>query len=238
MTDVMWLDEYERAARLAPGLIALLPIPVLVTAFGLKRDPVVAILLSLLIAVGGPLVLAKYVRSRGRALEQQLYEKWGGPPTTLLLTPASDGTTDPVRAQRRANVERVTQQSLPSNPLPNDDSAQGIYKAATPTVRQKTYDHSDFPLVFAENKSYGFERNLLAIRIEGVAIASAGLVASSLGLGLTGLRPSNSTSLALVTAAAIMIIAIIFWIAWPTEQRARKAADLYAEQLLDAAAKL
>ena len=234
----MWLDEYERAARLAPGLIALLPIPLLVTAFGLKRDPVVAILLSLLIAVGGPLVLAKYVRWRGRALETVLYQRWGGPPTTLLLTPAGGGAIDAVREQRRANVERVTQQVLPRTPLPNDDSAQQIYKAATSTLRQKTYSHSDFPLVFAENKSFGFERNLRAIRPQGIAIAAAGFVASAVGWILTVVDKFAASSIALLSAAIVMIFLAVFWICWPTEDRVRQSADLYAEQLLDAAAKL
>jgi hypothetical protein len=235
---MLWLDDYERSARLAPGLIALLPLPILVTALGLKHNPVIAILVSLVIAVGGPLILAKYIRSRGRTLEKRLYEEWGGPPTSLLLTPASLGAVDALQAQRRANVQRVSQQVLPSTPPPNDSTAQQIYKAAVSTLRQKTYDHAAFPLIFAENKSYGFERNTLAIRIEGLAISSVGFVIAATGWGLAATGDFNANSSALLAAALVILLLTIFWIIWPTKKRVRKAGNLYAEQLLDAAANL
>jgi Flp pilus assembly protein TadB len=238
MPKTLWLDDYERSARLAPGLIALLPLPILVTAFGLKHNPVTAILVSVAIAVGGPLVLAKYIRSRGRTLEKQLFEEWSGPPTTLLLTPASSGTIDAVQAQRRANVERVSRQTLPSTPLPNDSAAQQVYSAAVSTLRQKTYSHTAFPLIFAENKSYGFERNTLAIRTEGLALSIIGLVVAGAGCGLAATGHLNANFSALLVAAIVIILLVIFWVLWPTKRRVRDAGDLYAQQLLDAASNL
>jgi hypothetical protein len=43
-------------------------------------------------------------------------------------------------------------------------------------VRQQTYDHGTFPLVFAENKNYGFERNTLEVRREALGFCGAGLI--------------------------------------------------------------
>ena len=237
-TKVLWLDEYERAARLAPGLIALLPLPILVTAFGLKRNPVLAVLVSLVVAVGGPLVLAKYVRARGRSLERKLYQEWGGPPTTLLLSPTGTSAADAVRTQRRANVERVSQQVLPTSPLPNDMAAQQVYKAAVSTLRQKTYDHAAFPLVFEENKSYGFERNALAVRAEGLVMAILGFLVALAGSVLAALGHLDANQPALIVAGLVLLCLVGFWIAWPTKKRVRQAGDVYAEQLLDAAATL
>lgn len=233
---MLWLDEYERAARLAPGLIALLPLPILVTAFGLKRNPVLAVLVSFVVAVGGPLVLAKYVRARGRSREERLYEEWGGSPTTLLLSPTNTGAADAVQAQRRANVERVSQRILPTTPLPNDITAQQAYKAVVSTLRQKTYDHAAFPLVFAENKSYGFERNVLAVRTEGLIISTIGFLIAVAGWILAALGHLNANPPALFIAALVVLCLVGFWIAWPTKKRVRRAGDLYAEQLLDSAA--
>ena len=238
MSKVLWLDEYERAARLAPGLIALLPLPILVTAFGLKQNPVVAALVSLVVAVGGPILLAKYVRSRGRGLEEKLYDEWGGPPTTLLLTPALFGAANAVQAQRRANVERVSGQLLPLTPPPNDTTTQQVYKSAVAALRQKTYNHDAFPLVFAENKGYGFERNVLAIRTEGLVISVVGLGIAVVGWQRAASGHLGANSSALLTAAVVLLLLTAFWIAWPKKKRVRAAADLYAEQLLDAAASL
>lgn len=235
---MLWLDEYERSARLAPGLIALLPLPILVTAFGLRQNPIIAILVSLLVAVGGPLVLAKFVRSRGRALEKNLYQEWGGPPTTLLLTPRNPNDFSAILAQRRSNVEKVTGQTLPTSPSPNDEDAQAIYGAAVAVLRQKTYDHKAYPLIFAENKSYGFERNVLGVRMQGICLACAGFIASAIGGGLAASHEFNASSTALISAAIILIPLNIFWIFWPTKTRVYDAANLYAQQLLDAAVTL
>jgi hypothetical protein len=45
-------------------------------------------------------------------------------------------------------------------------------------LRSKSTDHTAFPLAFAENKNYGFERNLLGIRLEGLVASSASVQAS------------------------------------------------------------
>jgi hypothetical protein len=235
---MLWLDEYERSARLAPGLIALLPLPILVTAFGLKQNPIIAILVSLLVAVGGPLVLAKFVRSNGRALERNLYQAWGGPPTTLLLTPKDPNDSNAILTQRRSNVEKITGQALPTSPGPNDEDAQAVYAAAVAVLRQRTYDHKAYPLIFSENKSYGFERNVLAIRVQGICLACAGFIASAIGGGLAASHEFNASSTALISAAVVFIPLNIFWIFWPTKKRVRDAANLYAQQLLDAAVTL
>lgn len=82
---MLWLDDYERRARLAPGLLAVLPIALVILALGLRRLPIVSALLSLVTAVGGPVVLASLVRHRGLRLQAELFRKWGGAPTTKGL---------------------------------------------------------------------------------------------------------------------------------------------------------
>jgi hypothetical protein len=39
-------------------------------------------------------------------------------------------------------------------------------------------------------------------------------------------------------AGLVLLCLVGFWIAWPTKKRVRQAGDVYAEQLLDAAATL
>jgi hypothetical protein len=110
--------------------------------------------------------------------------------------------------------------------------------ATVATLRQKTYDHAAFPLIFAENKSYGFERNLLGVRPEGIAIASIGFLGAATGWGLRAFDGFNANAPALLGGALVCLLLLIFWFVWPTKQRVRNAGDLYAEQLLDAAANL
>lgn len=85
----------DRRARLAPGLLALLLVPVTLVAVGLKDAPVVSTLAGcVLTAAGAPLVLVNIVRSRGRAIDDALIRSWGGAPTTQLVRPRRPADND------------------------------------------------------------------------------------------------------------------------------------------------
>lgn len=230
---MLWLDEYERAARLAPGLLALLPVPILLAGFGIKHNAVVASVISVIVAAGAPLIVAKYVRDRGRSLQLALYAEWGGAPTTLLLVPQDPD--DSVQAIRRAKLESVAGVVLPAT---HDPASAQLCEAAVSTLRQRTNDHSAFPLVFAENKNYGFERNLLAVRSEALGFSVAGLAVSAAGWAAAGSHHLYANVTAVAVGAIANLALMIFWLTWPTKARVRAAGDLYAAQLLDASSAL
>src|SRR6266481_2413102 len=78
-------DPYERPARLYPALLALLPLLALVmllygpTATSLTGAVTVAV------SCGGLYLTTNLCREFGKRLEEKLYRKWGGRPTTQLL---------------------------------------------------------------------------------------------------------------------------------------------------------
>jgi hypothetical protein len=213
-------------------VFALAPAVVVILALGLPTEPVTAGLAGgtgLLIA---PVLLTKYVRDRGVALEKKLFAQWGAPPTTLLLQPSADGL-DVLTAARRANVKSVTGLPLPDSG--GMDSAAG-YDAAVRSLRSKASAFVDSEKVHAENKGYGFERNVLAIRPEGLTIATlslAALAAATLIEQAWG-SPFSIKSLMIGDTFALALLGLWRW--WPTEVRVRRAGDRYAERLLDAAA--
>src|SRR5205085_2207690 len=130
---------------------------------------------GLVTAAGGPLVLAEIVRQRGLTLQAQLFESWSGPPTRRLLS-LGDPTDSPhLRDQRRAQIERIAQVSLPSakDETADPQAAAAVIDGAVTALREHTRDSARFPLVFAENRNYGFERNMLAVRRIALAIAIA-----------------------------------------------------------------
>src|SRR6266496_5192960 len=85
---MLWLDDYERRARLVPGLILVSPIALTVVMFGLRENAVVAAIIAALSTFGAPVVLANYVRHRGLELQGELWKRWGGSPTLELLKAA------------------------------------------------------------------------------------------------------------------------------------------------------
>src|SRR4051794_29033042 len=79
------IDQYERKARVTPGLMAVAPVTLAVATLGLKRFPAIAIAAGVLTAAGGTYVLSILVAHFGRAVQNELWRSWGGPPTTRLL---------------------------------------------------------------------------------------------------------------------------------------------------------
>jgi hypothetical protein len=106
-------------------------------------------------------------------LEEPLFAKWGGPPTTQFLR-HRDLHIDEVSKERfHAILAKGIGRQLPSAGQEEADplAADAIYDAATVWLRGQTRDTKRFPLVFKENVSYGFHRNALGIRFLGVLVA-------------------------------------------------------------------
>jgi len=92
-------DTYDRKARIYPALLALAPgFGIAVSLYGLEIDMQRG-LLGLLAAVGGLFLLSNIAREAGKRLERDLFESWGGVPTTQLQR-HRDNTIDPVTKRR------------------------------------------------------------------------------------------------------------------------------------------
>lgn len=231
-----WLDEYDRQARLVPALLTILPLVLAAIGLGFGDNGILVSVIAALLAVGVPMVVAKQVADRGRAIEATLFVKWGAPPTTLMLVPPAEGPIGEILRQRRARLERVSGIELPTNPALTD-SAVETYEAAIRWLIENTRGHSKFPVVWAELKPYGFERNAFGLRrialcssCLGVLVLAAGALAGALGVDL-----SVGANVTLTGASALVGL---WWWRVPSENRVRAAADRYAARLLDTSAVL
>lgn len=222
---MIWLDDYERRARLVPGLWLLAPVIIAGVILGLDDYPVVSLAAGGVSAFGGPVLLAGYVRQRGLAFEDKLIVGWGGWPTTQLLRTGPTQLVD----HRRTTVQRVTGIQLP----PKDQADNPGYDVAISSVRAKTRDRARYELLFAENRNYGFERNLLGVRPIGLWISAlmfiiVGVLFLTWLVRYTTFRPEF--------LLGWLVIAML-WIGWwtvPSEERAKTAGFKYAERLLEA----
>jgi len=226
---MVWLDSYERRARLIPGLVLVAPIAVTIVMFGFKDDPLVAWIVGALTAFGAPVVLANFVRHKGLEVEDHLYQSWGGKPTDQLL----QGGQPAQRDSWRAAVEAVSGRQLPTLGQPD---AAGQCDAAVKVVISKT--RSGFKLLFNENRNYGYERNLYGLRKLGRSVAGGCLGFSAIAVGLLiGVAHRKTRAewvIGLIALAGLMLL----WIFLPSEKRTRTTAFKYAGQLFDAAVEL
>jgi hypothetical protein len=96
-----------------------------------------------------------------------------------------------------------------------------------------TRNSSDYPLVFSENKNYGFARNLLAIRPVGIWTSALAFVGGVTLVGVSSQIEGMST-VGTAVGAAGAAVALFFWIFLPSESRVRSAANDYRDRLLEA----
>jgi hypothetical protein len=235
---VLWFDDYERRARVAPGLLAVLPVALLATVLGLRQNPIVSAIAGLVVAAGGPLVLAGLVRQRGLHLQRELFESWGGPPTTELLRLRHGTASEPLRDQRRASVARAAGGRLPTLDEERADAVGSDERiaAAVAVIRERTRDHGRYPIVFSENRDYGFERNMLAMRPTALLV-SIGAVAALVIAGTVAVVAKSTISLSAVILGVLAVCMVgVGWWRYPSVERVRAAGARYAAALLDAAA--
>jgi len=239
--NLLWLDKYERQARLVPGLLALLPVAVTVTALGLREAPVVSVVISLLSLAGGPVLLADTVRSLGLKAQEGLWASWGSAPTTLALR-LREGTSNEVQRDIwRAAVQKITGIQLASgrSESGNPERADQAIDAAVSRVRELTRDDQRFYIVQAENRGYGFRRNFYAMRTLGCLVAFLGLI-TILGFALWPVIGGEQPDVQAGYVLGFVVDALIAlgWYLLPSSGRVRQAGDKYAYQLLQAAVTL
>jgi hypothetical protein len=116
--------------------------------------------------------------------------------------------------------------------LADPDAADELYESCTHFLRERTRDKGTFPLVFAENVSYGFRRNLLGLRPVGITTSLVGLVIGAFASGATGYRTPYFVVAPL--SAVVSGGLLLFWIARVNSGWVKQAADAYADRLLGA----
>ena len=121
----------------------------------------------------------------------------------------------------------------PEEERQNTKKADEIYEILGDSLIDRTRDKKTFPLLFQENCSYGFWRNLWGLKLVGV---TASLVALA-SIVVLILRPAYFASIDRKTLVAPLILDIGFlfvWIFWVTPKSISIPAQAYAERLFEA----
>lgn len=227
------VDTYSWRARIAPVLVALLPIPLAVFVC-FPSSSVVARVVAVL---GAPALLlwllSEMGRDFGKRKEPNLWQSWGGAPTTQRLRFATPGTNVAlVERYHRLLSELDPTLDLPTaeNEASDPQSADQAYAVATKWLINKTRDADRFELLFKENVSYGFRRNLWGLKALALPLA---IVAAALCIACGWPRGGN-VELDWVVACAVSIGLVLFWAGWVRQSWVRIPAEAYADRLFEA----
>ncbi len=232
MADWKLFDHYSFRARLQPALLTLLPAALGIFAWtgsGVKWQ---SALWTLFGTVGGTFYLAILARNCGKQIEPDLWQSWGGSPTTQLLRHA--GTGNPILRERwHKFLSKLLGKPLPTLQEEQADpkSADDIYNAGIKLLINRTRDVKKFHLIYKENIQYGYCRNLFAMRFMGLTFSLLGSGAC-LAAGLWNTYTGDPKIYSWVCLAADIVF-LVWWVFVITPAWVRVPASAYAERLLE-----
>lgn len=231
----MLFDHYTRNARLIPSLLVLLPAVVAVFVTLPTLQNLLGGLVSVAVYCGAGRLLAEIGREQGKRKETELFTLWGGTPTTRMLR-HRDAPNAVTLARIHRKLAAITEEPLPSAGDERSDPtrADAAYEAAVKVLRERSRDRVEFPLVFKENVSYGFRRNLWGMKPIGLAVS----LGSAVACGWATWRTWPQDATAAIAGAVVAVLFLVFWIMVATPDWVRTPAEAYAERLLDCVERL
>ena len=232
-------DPYERKARLAPALLCTSPVAGALFGVHGLRPELSATVLGLLSAFGVLYLMASVARELGKRLEGDLFDSWGGKPTTILLR-HRDRTIDPLTKERyHAFLSRHIGVPFPTPEQEQADmaAADDRYAAGAKWLLEQTRDTRKFGLLFKENMAYGFRRNCLGLKPYALLIATGSLAWILVAVGVVSSAGVHSAVLLSASTGAWIgfaasLLATLAWLFFFTERTVRTAAFSYADFLL------
>lgn len=230
-----YLDAYTLRARLTPAIIAAAPafafIALLISWSALTLSNTLATLgLAVLL-----FALSDFARGRGKKIEPALFASLGGKPSVVMLR-HRDTTFD---AATKARYVGFLADKLGEAPPSEEDerrspdAADAFYERCGTWLRENTRNAKKFSILFNENVTYGYRRNLFALKWPALALNLFVVVISLVALfgfvpflELPNLKPRVLVVLAVAAAHAIYIGLGI------SRRGLEEASRTYARQLI------
>jgi hypothetical protein len=225
-------DTYTLRARVAPFLVVASPMIVFAASAWFTK-PVIGLVGSF--ASVAILLGSQLARDAGRRIQDDMWARWGGPPTLRKLQ-YRGGQAEARVSRIHSQLETALGTALPTqaDESTDSDAADAAYEDAIGHLRELTRDRKVFNLLFKENINYGFRRNLLGLRGWGIATASAVVVASILfGFLMTGKSAKHIVTAAVPGVWAAILLTLFVLVV--TEDWVRLCAEAYADRLVGAA---
>lgn len=223
---------YTIPARLYPLLVTALPAGLAVAAWFPDKFTGYGFLAGLLATAGFTFLLGQLGRDEGRNKQQELWDSWGGAPTTQVLRHSNTDVDEHTRRRYHEKLSKV----VPGITMPKAEdeaadstAADDIYASCTKFLLQQTRDTKKFNLLFKENVNYGFRRNLWGMKPAGIAIAAAGLVVAAIPVAMS---IGSEVRVVAVVASLLNAFLLVWWLFRINTDWVRVTAFAYAHELI------
>jgi hypothetical protein len=229
------LDTYSLKARLFPALLAIVPalaaLAILISSskFGLTNLIVTAVIPVLVYAS------ADIARRLGKRIENRIYEASGGKPSVTMLRYSDDSFSPAAKSHYRAFLSSKIKQPVPTEQSEkrNPKDADAFYERGGAWLRENTRNATKFSILFVENVTYGFRRNLLGLKWPALCLNLAITVICCFILYRKGsVDTDDDVTLRILIVLAFTAIHSAYMAFAVTEQSVIDASRTYARQLI------
>lgn len=228
-------DSYTIRARIFPAVIAVAPaIALVVVVVSWKK-----LGLSHIIASVGLAALlyafADVARRRGKRIETLLYQRIGGKPSTAMLRHRDATLPDDIKNRwlefLASKIKRKQPTAAAEQAGPTD--ADAFYELCGHWLRENTRDLKKFKLIFEENVTYGFRRNLLGLKWPGLGLNAIVVLVCLAALWFRiPISVDDDVAVRLLGVLVVAVLHATFFLLAVNQQNVIEGANQYARQLL------
>jgi hypothetical protein len=230
-------EPYDRQARLYPALLLIAPVVATGVAVFSAHLSGVQSLGAFLVGLGGAFLLTQLARDAGKKGEKSLFEKWGGLPSVAIFR-HRDTRLDPITKLRYhkklASLVKEAKAPTAEQEQTDPDGADAVYSAWSNYLRVNSRDTKKFGMLFHENVSYGYRRNVWGLRPIGIFVSSVSLVVCVTRVCYL-YQSTEKWDEALLGGSAFALLMLLLWVLRFTGDWARVPADAYAARLAECA---
>tara|TARA_R110002050_G_scaffold248024_1_gene385826 strand:- start:203 stop:931 length:729 start_codon:yes stop_codon:yes gene_type:complete len=229
------MNLYSLKARIYPVILSVIPILVIGILFSVTFNSYYQTLGGLGITTVLFFLFSQLGRDRGKKLEKDLWNKWGGAPSTQILR-LRDNTLNSVT---KTQYHKIMNSLVETEVKPNSDLestspelCDEVYTAWVKYLIGKTRDTNKFNLLFAENINYGFRRNSLGLKPFALTVLivlyALIIIANYLNFGTWNFKDLNS-----LLAICILLLPLLYWLFIVNRNWVEIPAFAYAERLAE-----
>ena len=229
------MNTYNLKARVFPVILAILPIVIIGFAYSLSFKSYYLLLVSFGITAALYFLFSQLGRDKGKAIEKEMWKKWGGAPTTQILRYSNKIIDKHTKYKYHSNLKEFTGIGEELNEefeKKFPDKADEIYQAWTKFLISRTRDTKKYNLLFHENINYGFRRNLFGLKRIAIFITLLLMIGNFYYSFITNGNKLVFTS-DLMISQTILLLILIFWLAIVNENWIKIVAFSYAERLME-----
>jgi hypothetical protein len=230
-------DIYTLKARFYPVVILFIPLVIIGIFYSFEFQSIIHLLSSLGLIGALTYLFSQLGRDRGKSKEVHLWQSWGGAPSVQLLRLKNNFINEHTKQryhQKLKNLCPVATSPDLNMENSNPNAVDEVYKSWTKFLISQTRDTQRFNLLFKDNVSYGFRRNLWGLKIYAILFIIV-LIVGNYIFWVSHLKSWNVMNFSNVFfySSGALLFFLFFWLFIVTKNWVRLAAFSYAERLCE-----